>query len=125
MPASVVAAISIDERERDTPGVAFPCPEAHLAVRFGPSTRTGLDVHAAGARPTVHRKVIRAGQRTVLARLRLGAAEAVLGVPASALTGRIVALEELWGEAATRQLCERLADTRTSAEAGASTTTRS
>ncbi len=44
------------------------------------------------------------------ARLQLGAPDAVLGVPASALTGRIVALEDLWGDAATRRLRARLAD---------------
>ncbi len=44
------------------------------------------------------------------ARLHLGVSEAVLGVPASAVAGRIVALEDLWGDAATRRLCARLAD---------------
>ena len=53
------------------------------------------------------------------ARLRLGAPEAVLGVPASALAGRIVALEDLWGDAATRRLYDRLADARDTVDAAA------
>jgi AraC-like DNA-binding protein len=108
--ASVVTALFVDECERDTPRVALPRPEIHLAVRFGPSTRNGLDVHVLGGRQRAHRKLIRAGQRTVMARLRLGAHEAVLGVPASVLTGRIVELEDLWGDAATRHLVDRLAE---------------
>ncbi len=65
-------------------------------------------MHAFGARQRVHRKLIRRGQRTVTARLALGAPEAVLGVPASAMAGRIVALGDLWGDGAARQLCARL-----------------
>jgi AraC-like DNA-binding protein len=109
----------VDERDRDLPGVAIPHPEVHLVVRFGPSTRTGLDVHAVGVRQTVHRKLIRSGQRTVTARLRLGAHEPVLGVPASVIAGRIVALEDLWGDAATRRLCARLAEARGAVDAAA------
>jgi len=56
--------------------------------------------------------MIRSGQQAITARLRLGAQEAVLGVPASAIAGRIVALEDLWGNAATRRLFDRLADAR-------------
>jgi AraC-like DNA-binding protein len=67
----------------------------------------------------VHRKLIRDGQRVVTARLRLGAPEAVLGVPASAMAGRIVALEDLWGDAATRRLCARLAEARDTVDAPA------
>jgi AraC-like DNA-binding protein len=48
----------------------------------------------------------------VTARLHLGAPEEVLGVSASDIAGRIVALDDLWGDAATRRLCERLADAR-------------
>lgn len=43
------------------------------------------------------------------ARLQLGVSDAVLGVPASVMAARIVALEDLWGDAATRRLCDRLA----------------
>ena len=67
----------------------------------------------------MHRKLIRSGQRIVTARLHLGALEAVLGVPASAMAGRIVALEDLWGDAATRRLFDRLADARDTVEAAA------
>jgi AraC-like DNA-binding protein len=108
--APAVSALLVYECGRDGPRVAIPRAEIQVVVRFGPSTRNGLDVHALGARETVHRKLIRRGQRTVTARLRLGATEAVLGVPASAFAGHIVALEDLWGDAMTRRLCERMAD---------------
>lgn len=99
----------VDECHRDAARVAIPRAEIHLAVRFGPSARNGLDIHALGGRVRVHRKVIRAGQRTVMARLDLGSHEAVLGAPASVLTGRIVELVDLWGRAATERLVDRLA----------------
>jgi AraC-like DNA-binding protein len=108
--ASAVAALFVDERDRDAQGIAIPRPEIHLVVRFGPLTRGGLDVHALGVREQVHRKLLPSGQRAVTARLRLGTSEAVLGVPASAVAGRIVPLEDLWGEAQTGRLLERLAD---------------
>jgi AraC-like DNA-binding protein len=114
---SAVAALFVHEYDRDRERVAMPRPEIHLVVRFGPSARGGLDVHAFGVRRTVHRKLIRGGQRIVTARLHLGATEAVLGASASALAGRIVALEDLWGEAATRRLSARLADARDTADA--------
>jgi AraC-like DNA-binding protein len=117
--ASAVAALFMDERDRDVRAVAIPRPEIHIVARFGPSTREGLDVHAMGARPTAHRKVLPRGQRAVTARLRLGAPEVVLGVPASALAGRIVALEDLWGDAATQRLLDRLAGARDTTHAAA------
>jgi hypothetical protein len=79
----------------------------------------GLDVHALGGRERVQRKLLRNGQRFVTARLHLGATQAVLGVPAAAVAGRIVALEDLWGGARTRCLFDRLADTRDTFEAAA------
>jgi AraC-like DNA-binding protein len=97
----------------------IPRPEIQLVVRFGPSTRSGLDVHALGVRRRVHRKLIRRGQRAVTARLQLGAHEAVLGVPASAIAGGPVALEELWGGAATRRLIDRLGAARDQVDAAA------
>lgn len=115
--ASAVAALFVDEFDRDAPLVSMPRPEFQLVVRFGPSARGGLDVHVLGARQRAHRKLIRAGQRAVTARLHLGATEAVLGVPASSVAGRIVALGDLWGEAATRRLSERLAAARSPIEA--------
>jgi AraC-like DNA-binding protein len=107
--ASVVAGLFVEEWDRDTPGVAIPRPEVHLVVRFGPSARRGLDVHAFGARQQVHRKILHGGQRSVSARLHLGTPPAVLGVPAAALAGRIVALDELWDAAAVRRLYDQLA----------------
>jgi hypothetical protein len=85
--ASAVAALFVFECDRDGPRISIPRPEVQLVVRFGPSAQSGLDIHAFGARQRVHRKLIRSGQRTVTARLQLGAPEAVLGVPASALAG--------------------------------------
>jgi AraC-like DNA-binding protein len=108
--ASSVVGLIVHDWERDGRGVVIPRPESRLVVRFGPSTRSGVDVHALGIRETVHRKAIRGGQRAVTARLRLGATDAVLGVPASALAGRIVPLEDLWGDAPTKRLCAQLAD---------------
>jgi AraC-like DNA-binding protein len=110
--APAVAALLVFECDRDRPLVSIPRPEHQIVVRFGPSARGGLDVHAFGARQTAHRKLIRRGQRTVTARLRLGAAESVLGASASALVGRIVALEELWGEGATQRLLDQIAAAR-------------
>jgi AraC-like DNA-binding protein len=116
---SAVAALLVYECDRDMARVLIPRPEIHLVVRFGPSARRGLDVHAFGVRQTVHRKLIRSGQRMVMARLHLGATEAVLGVSASAMAGRILALDDLWGDAATRRLCDQLADTHDTADAAA------
>jgi AraC-like DNA-binding protein len=53
----------------------------------------------------------------VTALLHLGALESVLGVPGSAVAGRIVALEHLWGAAPTRRLLERLAVARSPIDA--------
>lgn len=117
--ASAVAALFVYECDRDEPRIAIPRPEVHLVVRYGPVARNGLDVHVLGARNSVHRKVIRRGQRTVTARLHLGAHEAVLGAPASAIAGGILALEDLWGDAATGRLCERLAGARDAVESAA------
>ena len=114
---SAVAALLVYECDRDMARVLIPRPEIHLVVRFGPSARNGLDAHAFGARQTVHRKLIRRGHRIVMARLRLGTPEAVLGVSASVLAGHMVPLEDLWGDSATRRLCGRLAHARDAAEA--------
>lgn len=117
--ASAVAELFVDEFDHDMPMVSIPRPEIQLVVRFGPSAVGGLDVHAFGVRQRVHRKLIRAGQRAVTARLHLGASEAVLGVPAFAVAGRIATLEELWGGAAARRLCDRLSRARSSTDAAA------
>ncbi len=117
--ASAVEALFVYERAGDAPYVAIPRPEIDLIVRFGPAARGGLDAHAFGARQRVRRKTLRGVQRTVSARLCLGAPEAVLGAPASAIAGNIVALEDLWGESATRRLFDRLAAARDLLEAAA------
>lgn len=117
--ASAVHALFVYEPEAELPHVGIPRPEVDVVVRFGPSARGGLDAHALGARERLHRKVPRGVQRTLTARLRLGATEAVLGVPASHLTGRVVPLEDLWGGAATRGLFERLTGARDMGEASA------
>ncbi len=119
MYPSAVSALFVDERDRDAPGVAIPCAEVHLAVRFGPATARGLDVHAVGGRQRVGRKLLRRGQRLAMARLPRGAAEAVFGVPASALLGRVVPLEQLWSAAETRRLYDRLGDVHDTSAAGA------
>ena len=118
-PASAVAALYVDERDRDTRGVAIPRSEVHLVVRFGPSVRGGLDVHAMGGRQRVLRKLLNRGHRFVTARLRLGTAEAVLGIPASAIAGNVVALEDLWGETTTQRLLDGLAGAQSTREAAA------
>jgi len=109
---SAIAALFVDERDCDMPGVSLPRPQLHLVVRFGPATRTGVDVYAMGVRQAVHRKFIRSGQRTIAARLHLSTPQAVLGAPASAIAGRIVALEDLWGEARAQGLFEQLEGAR-------------
>jgi AraC-like DNA-binding protein len=115
--ASAVDALFVYEPDGETAHVAIPHAEIDLLVRFGPSARGGIDAHAFGARERVHRKKPRGVQRTIAARLRLGATNAVLGVPASHIARRIVPLEEMWGEAATRRLFDRLAETRDTREA--------
>jgi AraC-like DNA-binding protein len=114
--ASAVAALSVGQLDRDVRGVVIPRPEVHLTVRFGPLAQRGLDVHALGGLQRVRRKLLRSEQRIVMARLRLGA-EAVLGVPDSAIAGRIVALEDLWGDTATQRLLDQLAHARDTFEA--------
>ena len=117
--SNAVSTLFVYDCDRDGPGVLIPRPEIHLVARFGPSEQGSRDVHALGIRQEVHRKHIHGGQGIVMARLRLGAQDAVLGVPASAVAGRIVALEDLWGGAGMRRLCERLARARDRADAAA------
>lgn len=115
--SSAVSAFFVHELEHEASRVVLPRPEIQLVVRIGSMAKDGLDVYAFGARQHAHRKRLRGGQRSIVARLRLGASEAVLGVPATILAGRIVALEDLWGEAAVRRLAEKLAATRVDTEA--------
>lgn len=106
---AVVEALRVHEPDADAPHVLIPRAEIEIMVRFGPAARRGIDAHVLGAREHVRRKVPRGMRRSVSARLRLGVSEAVIGVPASAVAGRIVAIEDVWGDAAARRLFERLA----------------
>lgn len=117
VPPSGSDDVFVDERHEDTRGVLIPRAEVHLVVRFGPVAAGGLDAHAAGLRAHVYRKLLRRGQRTVSVRLPLGTSEHTLGVPARELVGRNVDLRDLWSDAATRRLKDRLAATRSTAEA--------
>jgi AraC-like DNA-binding protein len=117
--AAAITALSTFVCDSDGVRVALPRPEVQLVVRFGPASPRGLDVHAMGVRQRAHRKLIRSGQQAVTAQLRLAAIEAVLGVPASAIAGRVIALEELWGDAATGRLLEQLASAPDLARAAA------
>ncbi|MDH5824988.1 helix-turn-helix domain-containing protein [Luteimonas sp. RD2P54] len=117
--APALAALLVHESDRDLPRVAIPRPNIQLVVRIGPSARDGLDAHALGIRQQAHRKVVPGGQRAVFARLHLSTHQAALGAPGAALAGRVVALEDLWGEAAARRLRERLAGARDTAAAAA------
>jgi AraC-like DNA-binding protein len=106
---SIVDALFADECVMDEMRVAIPRPELHLVVRFGPSASRGLDIHVLGARQRVIRKIIRKGQWTILARLQLGTASAVLGAPPSAFNGHVVPLEDVWGAAEAQRLYDDLA----------------
>jgi AraC-like DNA-binding protein len=117
--ASIVESLWVSERHADTPLVGLPRPEIDLVVRFGPAASGGLDVHARGASERVLRKHVRGVQRTVSARFRLGAAESVLGVPATAIAGRVASLDALWGEADARRLHEQLGEARDGLHAAA------
>lgn len=99
-------AVRLTDIDVDAPGVSIPHAEASFGVRLG-----SFELHAMGAREKAHRKQLRGGQRTMFVQLKLGASSAVFGVEASALTGRIVPLRDLWGASATERLRERLAAT--------------
>jgi AraC-like DNA-binding protein len=115
--ACAVAALFVNEYDRDLPRVAIPRPAVQIVVRFGPSARDGLDVHAFGVQRGVRRKLIRAGQRAVMASLHPGTSKAVLGVAADAIAGQVIELDDLWGRAATQRLLDQLASTRVTSEA--------
>ena len=100
----------------DVPHVAIPHPQIDLIFRFGAAARGSLDAYAFGARAHVHRKTPRGVVRIVTARIRLGATEAILGVPAKEIAGRVVALDDLWGPAATREAFDRLAPAESALE---------
>lgn len=97
----------------------LPYAEAHIALRLGPSARGGADLFVLGAHPRAQRKSVRGGHRGVIARLPLSAHQSVLGVAPAAVAGQIVALDELWGRAAVRELEDRLFSTRSLGDAAA------
>lgn len=108
--ACPIVATTVSHFRHDRQRVAMPHVEAQVVVRFGPTLPGGIDVHAMGPGTRVLRKFIRGGHRAILARLRPGTYEAVLGVPAAELVGRPIRLEDLWGSARTQRLREQLAD---------------
>ena len=112
LAACAVAALFVNEYDRDLPRIAIPRPAVQIVVRFGPSARDGLDVHAFGVQRRVRRKLIRAGQRAVMASLHLGTSKAVIGVAADEIAGQVIELDDLWGCAATQRLLDQLATTR-------------
>jgi AraC-like DNA-binding protein len=103
------AILSVREFGQDAPRVSIPRPEVLLIARLGAPVAGGLDVHVLGPRETVRRKWIQGGIRYVVARLRIEASAQVLGVPADEVAGRVVPLDEVWGDGPTQALCERLA----------------
>ena len=112
-----VTSLEFDDLAHDVERVAVPRPEIRVVVRFGPAAEDRLDVHALGVRQRAYRKRVHGVHRIIMARLHLGAAESVLGVPASAVAGRIVALRDLWGDAASTHLREQLASASNAASA--------
>ncbi len=114
-----LSAMFVDTYPLDRQRVAIPRAEVQIVARFGPSAHNGLDVHVLGPRLTVHRKLIRGGQWALISRLELGAAVAVLGVPASRVAGHPTPIQDFWGDAATAGLSERLAAAQTHGEAAA------
>jgi len=99
-----------------------PAASTHLVFRFsadpirifrsledykGDVFRDGV---AGGMRSAYYVKDVASRACTVGASLQIGACEAVFGVPASELSDRHVALEDLWGKAA-RALGQRLQET--------------
>lgn len=115
-PSSLLRTVRIDERDSDVRGLSLPTPRVHIVVRFGPAIR-GVEVHALGVRQQIRRKIVRAGQRTIVAGLRLGAAVDALGVSAAALGQHVVSIEALWGSSAAARLTDQLAAAATTTAA--------
>lgn len=107
--ACPIIATTVSHFRHDRQRVAMPHVEAQVVVRFGPSVPGGVDVHAMGPGKRVLRKFIRGGHRAILVRLRPGTYQAALGVPAANLSGRPIALDDLWGHTRTQRLLEQLA----------------
>ena len=110
--------VLVNECKSDSQRVAVPSASVHVVARLAAHVPGGFDIHAMGPRMRVHRKLIRGGQITILARLSLRMYQAILGRPASELAGRIVALRDLWEPDVAERLEARLAaatDARTAA----------
>lgn len=90
----------------------LPDGAVHLIFNLGdrPGGERNADLACLAMGPTCEptRIVLAGALEQVCVRLRVGAAAAVLGVPAGAITDLGVALDELWGAAATETL-DRLA----------------
>ena len=115
----VVSALHALESDVDGHLVSMPSPHVQIVVRFGPLAPDGIDVHVLGPRESVHRKRVRGGQWALLAHLELGAAEAVLGLPASRIGSGHAPLEDFWGAPRTARLLEALAAAQAKGEAAA------
>jgi AraC-like DNA-binding protein len=105
-----VAELFLDECSRELDRVVMPSPHLHVVIRYGDRIPGGVDAHVMGARPRAYRKRIGEGQRTVFARLAPGALGRLFGASPRDLTGRAVALGDLWGQRASERLLDQLAD---------------
>ncbi|ENZ79070.1 transcriptional regulator, AraC family [Ralstonia pickettii OR214] len=114
---AVIDAMFVDECYEDGPRIVIPRPELHLAVRLGSSISGGVDIHVLGARQRVTRKIVRGGQWTILARLQLVHARAVLGASPSAFRGYVVPVDQVWGAADAQSLYDDLLTATSPADA--------
>jgi AraC-like DNA-binding protein len=89
----------------------------HIVINVYACTSSGevesAELMVSGAHAAGHHPMPLDVRETIVAQLLPGAARAVLGVPASSVTGHFVRLEELWGSVA-REAMERIAEERTS-----------
>jgi AraC-like DNA-binding protein len=117
--AHLVAGLLVDESPQPLARIATPSPGVQLVARFGPGVPGGVDVHLLGAQRRVRRKHVAGGHRAILVRLQPGMQRVVAGAAPAALTGRVVAIEDLWGAEAGTRLRERLVVAADSDEAAA------
>lgn len=89
-----------------------PSAHVHLAVRYGWSIPGGMDIHVVGARQRVHRKRIAGGHRAAFVRVPSGTHRAVFGIPANALVGHTLPIDDVWNRSDAQVLLEKLADQR-------------
>lgn len=117
--AHLVAGLLVDESPQPLARIATPSPGVQLVARFGQGVPGGVDVHLLGAQRRVRRKHVAGGHRAILVRLQPGMQRVVAGAAPAALTGRVVAIEDLWGAEAGTRLRERLVVAADSDEAAA------